>query len=205
MSEEKQDFLDELKVLSPSKSEVSDFWLQKIFDLSRVVFAKEFEEAAQELVLTGHTNSATNLVEWRANMLHHTGEIVYTIKKALVNEVEEEEVTAFAFTFERAAASMVDNNPQRPLHIWIAGCHPLHRRKKLMKQIFELVEERAKAKDYTVLTVNTYPQKFEHMPKFLDSQGFELAEILDNVVNNAQSVPTESNHAVKYCYRKYIL
>ncbi len=181
-------YQETIEVLTPSDKSC-DAWLEKIFDLSRIVFAQEFEEARQEEALTGQTNAATDLSNWR-NLLNHTGEVVYTMRNSLT---QPEEVTAFAFTFERAAP-FVDKTKksQRPLHIWIAGCHPHHRRKGLMKQIFEVIEQRANVNGYTLLTVNTYPQKFESMPKFLESRQFEISSIV------------ESHDSTKYCYQKCI-
>ncbi len=196
-------FEDCITTYVPS-SDTTGILLEKIFELSRIVFAKEFDEAAREEALTGQTNAATDLEKWRNNLINHSGEIVYSAKR--IGE-DEEEVTAFAFTFERVIPTNKES-ATRPLHIWIAGCHPDQRRKHLMQRLFIEVEERAKEKGYTVLTVNTYPEKFENMPKFLESRNFELKNIIKQFAGHegcSDINDREVKEIIKYCYEKEIV
>lgn len=102
-----------------------------------------------------------DLKEWMLRLTDKVGEIVFH------RDDKTNEVTAFVFTFRRSP------DPTQ-LHIWIAGCRSDHRRKGIMNSLFETVEQRAVSYGYTMLTVNTYPEKFVNMPSFLASRQYEI-------------------------------
>ena len=47
-----------------------------------------------------------------------------------------------------------------------------------MSAIFDEIEIMCKATGISLLSVNTYPSKFENMPKFLEKKGFEVIRVI---------------------------
>ncbi|SPR00440.1 unnamed protein product (mitochondrion) [Plasmodiophora brassicae] len=83
----------------------------------------------------------------------------------------------FVFVHDRGAG----------VHVWLAGTRAEHRRSGVMSALFDVAES---SEPVPVVTVNTYPDRFRHMPRFLDARQYVLQ----------QEVPTDQGR--KWCYVK---
>jgi hypothetical protein len=80
-----------------------------------------------------------------------------------------------------------------------------------MTRIFAEVERRAIEESggaYQNITVNTYPAKFESMPRFLESRDYKVTEITRQYFSkssaNSNSEHEEMNFVEKYSYQKIL-
>ncbi|KAJ3286168.1 hypothetical protein HDU79_006711 [Rhizoclosmatium sp. JEL0117] len=73
--------------------------------------------------------------------------------------------SALVFTYERVTLST---------HVWLAVTGRDHRRKGLMRMLFETVEKDVRDHGVQSVTVNTLPEVFVNMPVFLERQGYVL-------------------------------
>lgn len=135
-------------------------------------------------------NPANSLNDWMQRMIDRKGEILY------INSQETNDIVAFTFCYDN------DNSEEiKTQHIWIAGCLTQFRRYGHMKKLFNLLVERANHEGYKRLTVNTYPSRFQSMPKFLESQKFILYSTIP-----AASTTNVSSHVIdeKWMYELLI-
>lgn len=170
--------------------------VKRVLALSCLIFEIDVNDSTVPLV------PPADIKQWLDRLNNHGGEVVYQ-----ADEVSDEPL-ALAFTYERvpSVVNSTSNDRQtspevseRSLHVWIAGCHPLHRRKGLMDGLFDFIEARAQQRGYTALTVNTYPARFVNMPQFLVSErrGFHLIK---------STFQVEGDHTVeKQSYKKSLI
>lgn len=135
-------------------------FIQQILDVSTVIFYDEEDNEEEPLE---RDNPANDINQWMYKIENQRGEI------AFIRSPGDDKVAAFTFTFERLDE---DNCPG--VHVWIAGCLRQHRRLGYMTRLFRTLLDRARRAGYPRVTVNTYPNRFVHMPEFLKSQGFNV-------------------------------
>ncbi|KAJ3221681.1 hypothetical protein HK099_003237 [Clydaea vesicula] len=130
--------------------------LKQIFDFS----TKLFNEIGVNLT----KNSTTGSFQfWLDRLNKQSGKIYVSY-----NEGEKKDIQGFMFVYKKHGDNM---------HIWIAATNPLYRRKHVMTYLLKTVQD-AELKNIEPplqsikLTVNTYPEIFPGMVKFLEKELF---------------------------------
>lgn len=150
----------DVHIVNASSEGSSPQFIQQVLAVSTRIFYDEGDNEEEPLE---RDNSANDVNQWIDKVENRRGEI------AFIKSPDDDQIAAFTFTFERT-----DEGNDPVLHIWIAGCLRKYRRLGYMTHLFRTLLDRARLAGYPRVTVNTYPNRFVHMPTFLGSQGFRV-------------------------------
>ncbi|KAI8896398.1 hypothetical protein BC833DRAFT_597576 [Globomyces pollinis-pini] len=131
--------------------------IEEILSFSKQNFTNYLDQRKQQLALDNLKSTTTNTDSkeyWQSLIQDHNGHLFIARN--------DKQVIALVFTFQKVL------NKQ---HIWLAITHPDYHRLGIMKALFQKVQDHFTNQN---LTVNTIPEIFPNMPKFLQSLGFDI-------------------------------
>jgi GNAT superfamily N-acetyltransferase len=164
--------------------------VSKVLEVSTSIFY--LDECLDKTLPPLEINNAANSINhWMEKIENHDGEILYMRSEA------NDEIAAFTYTCLHRASEISSDSPS--YHIWVAGCLRDYRRNGFVSKLFKTLSQRASSRGYTRLTVNTFPRRFVHMPRFLESQGFTRYDRPSEGENLA-----EMPHDEKWSYHKIL-
>ena len=161
--------------------------LEDVFTCSCVWFGVAEEE---EGVLPA------SIAEWRRRLIDKRGEILYCTEEG--PGPEKDNIRGFLFSYQREPCA-TEYGTKR--HVWVAATDPRFRRLGAMTALFTqlesnilLTEELSGGSNTNsisiTITVNTYPQKFPYMYKFLEKHGYELTTVVSETISGT-AVPQQ--------------